>query len=558
MEKGQKIRKLIRCFLFILIFCFLLYGLNGLLAEKWWYPMFKESPTYQYRELYETDLSDLQAVFLGTSHMEMAVDPMRIYKEKGFATFNMASSVQPIEGSYYALEEVFRLSSPEYVFLDVGKLFTTSSDSYHRLILENMQWGLPKLKYIRKWAMLKEDKSIERLISAFFPIVEYHDRWEKLTEQDFINEAGKRDYYRKGHYSRQAIANTDLYSLERINREAASIEQYHTDIQNAAFENGEKSVIAGISDSLYNLEISAEDQEMILKMRNLCRKHHAKLIFVKIPCVRLAQKYPGAWTKTKSDVMKDFSEKIGVEFIDLLYDYDLGVDWEQDTWDNGMHLNYTGTIKATRFFEEYLKKAGLNSISCAAYEEDLITYDKICRVAELEMIRGFDEYFQTIQDLKDVTVLIAVRDDMRKRLSQEDIDIIKKFGIQTRIEELRYSDAFAAVIDNGNVVYEESSNGNIHHEGSLSDGTPYQMNSSGFLVKNVSNIFIDGKDYSCNKRGLNIVVYDHESRLVIDSCTFDTWASDKPQATRTYSGLDLLFRDYEEWCMRQSYLQKQQ
>ena len=229
------------------------------------------------------------------------------------------------------------------------------------------------------------------------------------------------------------------------------------------------------------------------------------------------------------------------------------MDWEKDTFDNGMHLNYTGSMKATRFFEEYLENAGLSSISCASYDDDMAVYDKVCCLADLLEIRDFGPYFRTIRDLKDVYILIAARDDMRNSLSQEDIDLIKSLGVQTRIEEMKYSDAFAAVIDNGESIYEETSSADISHEGVLSDGIPYQLFSSGFQEKDESRIIIKGKEYSCNQRGINVVIYDHESGLVIDTASFDTYASDNPKTSRGQTILNSLFREYEEWCMRQGY-----
>ena len=552
MLRAQKMKKVIGCFAFIVIFCALFYCVNGLLAQKWWNPMFVESSAYQYRELYGTDLSDLQVVFLGTSHMEMAVDPMLLYKDNGFLSFNMASSTQTMEGSCYALEEVFRLSNPQYVFFDVGKLFTSSGRSADRMIFENMQWGLPKLKLIKNWALLADEGyRLQRMVSAFFPIIEYHDRWDSLTEQDLVNESGQRHYYRKGYYPRATIGNTGFVSVEQMNEEAE--QKYQKKNRSIIVENGEETVREDDGTGTYELEMSADDQELLMKMLDLCKKHNAQFVLVKIPSVKLPQQYYGAWTKRRSDIVKELAQRINVEYLDLLYDYDLGLDWETDTFDAGVHLNYTGAKKATRFFEKYLEDAGLKSISCTAYDEDMDVYDNVCREAEFLAIQNFDTYIQTIKDRENISILIAAKDDMRNNLSQEDIDLIKKLGIQTQIENMKNRDAFAAVIDNGNVIYEEWSNAETDHEGVLSDGSTYQLSSSGWLEHNNSTIIIDGTDYSCNQRGINIVIYDHESGLVVDSCTFDTWATDKPKATRTLNNFNRVFRDYEEWCMQQGY-----
>ncbi len=49
------------------------------------------------------------------------------------------------------------------------------------------------------------------------------------------------------------------------------------------------------------------------------------------------------------------------------------------------------------------------------------------------------------------------------------------------------------------------------------------ITSSGFTLGNNSHIIINGIDYSVNKRGMNIVVYDYINSKVIDSVCFDTF-----------------------------------
>lgn len=43
-----------------------------------------------------------------------------------------------------------------------------------------------------------------------------------------------------------------------------------------------------------------------------------------------------------------------------------------------------------------------------------------------------------------------------------------------------------------------------------------------YVSGNLSSIMIDGKEFSCNKRGLNIVIYDISKNTVVDSVSFDT------------------------------------
>ena len=48
------------------------------------------------------------------------------------------------------------------------------------------------------------------------------------------------------------------------------------------------------------------------------------------------------------------------------------------------------------------------------------------------------------------------------------------------------------------------------------------MSSKTYTKGNLSEIKIGSKDYSKNKRGLNIVIYDNQKEEIIDSVSFDT------------------------------------
>lgn len=79
-----------------------------------------------------------------------------------------------------------------------------------------------------------------------------------------------------------------------------------------------------------------------------------------------------------------------------------------------------------------------------------------------------------------------------------------------------------AVVDNGTTVeqsYGDDAQSCTYH--------PYEncevnLVSKGYDIGNTSSIQINGKEYSKNSRGLNIVVYDKETNEVISSNVFDT------------------------------------
>ena len=82
--------------------------------------------------------------------------------------------------------------------------------------------------------------------------------------------------------------------------------------------------------------------------------------------------------------------------------------------------------------------------------------------------------------------------------------------------------SFYAVISPGSVVEEIGSQTVLSHEGMVGD-VPYTISSAGYQVGNTSSIVIDGVEYSKNRRGLNIVVYDNSLKQVTDAVCFDTY-----------------------------------
>ena len=88
-------------------------------------------------------------------------------------------------------------------------------------------------------------------------------------------------------------------------------------------------------------------------------------------------------------------------------------------------------------------------------------------------------------------------------------------------------DSYVAIVDRGELIYEALSDRRIEYE-TERNGLKMKLLSAGWLNGQEASITIDGVQYANNTQGLNIVVYDHEEGLVIDSVTFDTHQESKP------------------------------
>ena len=116
---GEEKNNFIKSILFLGIGTLLLFFVNSLFTPRWNYPVFSGNSTDSIATFYAQDENVNQVIFLGTSHGETGISPMEIYKYSGISTYNLCTSGQPIEISYYLLKETIRTQNPNVVMLDV-------------------------------------------------------------------------------------------------------------------------------------------------------------------------------------------------------------------------------------------------------------------------------------------------------------------------------------------------------------------------------------------------------------------------------------------------------
>lgn len=145
------------------------------------------------------------------------------------------------------------------------------------------------------------------------------------------------------------------------------------------------------------------------------------------------------------------------------------------------------------------------------------------RTNELEEITVLDEYLEALKE-SGYDVFMSIKDNGTQFLTQERLGLLEDLGINT---DLLKSDgvSFLAVIEDGKVIEAESGDDTISNTGKLeTTNTEYSITSGGAGSSNISSsIVINGKEYSLNNRGLNIVVYDPQSNVIVDSTAFDTF-----------------------------------
>ena len=466
----------------------------------------------------ELNPNTVDILFLGASHVKAGVSPMKIYKDYGICTYVLSTDGQPIEASYFLLKHAYTSQKPKAVVLDVSGLFEKDNSSERpirwRHVLDNFPLSSLKIEMAKSYSELENG---DGMLSALFPIIKYHNRWDSLNQTDFIFTKNW-DFYALGEHINSVVEGVTYTTTERIN-DVVNVQQ--TDTRIIYFKDNER-IEYRISDPLYLPEISERNLEYLLKIKQLCETNNSQLILIKIPVMQFTQLYSSAWTSQKSDMIKNIGTEYDLPFFDLTYDVNIGINWATDTCDGGKHMNTRGAQNVTSALEEYLtNNFDFKQNDNPQYNKYYEYYAKVLEVAMLQSETDFHTYLERLNNgKKKWTILISSYDDFMLEMDDKGYTLLEDLGLNL-CREADFRDAYIAIINKGELKYEAVSGRKTEYMIELNDNEFY-LGSAGFNVGGYCNISVNRENYAQGGRGLNFVVYDNETGLVIDSVSFDT------------------------------------
>lgn len=507
---------------------------------------------YSIKGFKEIDDDNLEAIFIGASSTQYGISPMKIYEDEKICSYNLATPGQPISCSYFLLREAFKQQSPSLVVLEATSLFFgdkgEEDDECWRYILDNLELSSNKIEMAEAYENVIPDAD---KWDALFPIIKYHRRWSEINTNDFRID-NPIDYYSAGQWILGTVLPSS-FTLETINREKDyMLSQDHGDLQ--FIENGQSGSVT-TDTPLYDPSISPYCEEYFLKIKQLCEDNGAQLMLVKIPHMYspvLLARY--SWTELNYQITKAFADKYGINYYDLSYDADPEIDFYTETFDGGIHLNIRGAEKATQALEEYLvANYDLKQNSYPIYDANLEKYHAVRDMAYLQSEMSFDKYMEILERNKDRwTILIAAKDNYVATSNPLDYDVFEKLGLQL-ISKGELWDSYVAVIDKGTVKYEGLSDRALYYSASL-ENINVSLTSLGWFsgrqTSPYASIYVNGQETAVNGEGLNIVIYDNESGLIIDSASFDTYQDSRPGIHRWWENFTALRAYEQEYCFK--------
>lgn len=273
------------------------------------------------------------------------------------------------------------------------------------------------------------------------------------------------------------------------------------------------------------VSISDEMIDWLLKLKTLCEENDVELLVTKVPSVQLPAVYGSAWTRPRSDEVRRICRENGIPFFDILYDAPNSIDPATDFSDGGYHVNFLGTQKVSNILGDYLvNHYTLDTARLPMWDTDLETYKKVRNVALLQLDFQFESYLSRLKDcFADKIIFISASDEMSSALTNKEKERLQTLGLQTNFSDC-YRKSYLAVIENGTVIYETSSDDKLSYSDEITGTSiPYSLVSSNYNTGSYAEIIIDNTNYARNTRGFNIVVYDPDTQMVLDSVSFDTY-----------------------------------
>ncbi len=490
---------------------------------------------------YQQPENTIETIFLGASQVQMGIIPTYLYEKYGLCSYNLGTGSQPLAASYYWLKESFSHHSESLstVVLEVSMLRRDPEKSRYELPFDYMKYSKNRIE--GTWSFTD---NYSDFIIHMLPLLRYHDRWTGLKRIDFYKES---DLYKK--YTRGYFYNTKntLYdqSIDEIPVLTPFSKKINTD---EPVKFNDKSI------------------DYLGQIIEFCSENDINLVLVRFPTLRGKNN----WNSRDSDYLSELATENELFFVDFnfspYYDelMDLGYDMLLCSYDDN-HPNHYGAKIISDYLGKYLIEMCNNrnikdDPKYSFMNDELLDYNRIIgRDEELNYSEDLYDYLIKAMSYNNCYVLISACEEATKALSEDYRELMSGIGLKG-LSDLRYRDSYIAIIKDGEVIYEAAERNNnskddekrliieyypneikTWHESeenssmydfplqttlTLADGESCKIISGGAAtLGDTSSICIAGEENSKKSLGLNIVVYDYEDNIVINSKNFNTFES---------------------------------
>lgn len=264
---------------------------------------------------YYQEEKDHDVIFIGDCEVYENFSPQVLWNDFGINSYIRGSAQQLIWQSYYVLEDTLRYEVPEVVVFNVQSMQFDRPDkeAYNRMTIDGLEWSMAKIGIISTSMTEKEN-----YLDYIFPILRYHSRWNDIMQEDL-------EY---------------LFDTPRVTHNG-----YYMRVDTKAAEN------VPTGKPLADYRFGEVDYEYLDKITRLCKINNIKLVLIKAPSL-----YPYWYDQWEKQVEEyaEANDLLYINFLELVEE--IGLDFNKDTYDGGLHMNLSGAEKITQYFGKILKE----------------------------------------------------------------------------------------------------------------------------------------------------------------------------------------------------------
>ena len=309
---------LLKAVLFLLILTGVLYCAAVVVQRK--------DSQYKYADFFRT-ADQLDILFLGSSHVINGINPVQLYEDYGYTSYNMGGHGSVMPSTYWEMENALNYCSPRYVvvdtymlekdyhFLDQAEESTDANSSVDQLHLNMDCWPYSRTKADAVQDLV-QDKQLQK--EFLYDFILYHNRWEELGQDDFLQLTGNED------------RNKLMGAEQRLEVDA---------VPDIEYPQKDKALLGSKTQGERYLEKILQD----------CRKRKIKVILTFLPKANVTDQDVQSANSTAK-----LAKQYDVPFLNFLKNQNV-VNFYTDMNDNG-HLNSSGMQKITDYIGRYLNK----------------------------------------------------------------------------------------------------------------------------------------------------------------------------------------------------------
>ena len=312
-------KKIVRYLFSAGLIIFLFLALQRLVMPKYVSDVIEGGFTTEYYK----ETTPHQVLMVGDCELYENFSSITLWEKYGITSYIRGSAQQLTWQSYYLLEDALKYETPEVVIFNVLELKYNEPqrEEYNRMTIDGMKWSGTKVNATRA-SMTEEEQFLDYLL----PLLRYHSRITELKKEDIT------------------------YYFDDIARTTAG---YYMRVDVAPYEEG-----IWEEEQPEDFKLGDYAMEYMDKITKLCKEKGIKLLLVKAPSVS------PIWYDEWEEQIVEYAKKNELDYINFLDLVDeIGIDYNTDTYDEGLHMNLSGAEKCADYLGQYLvEHYNLNSM----------------------------------------------------------------------------------------------------------------------------------------------------------------------------------------------------